>query len=88
MTGKLLLDAHRHLSAAHTIKRSGFGPFNMKRLKASLLHEGAQIAVIADISPSNLILVSVHEDRPDGKRLNREAQAKVRKARAMAKRKG
>lgn len=88
ITGRVLLNSHRLLSQAESIERSGEGRLGMKRLKAHVMQGGAKIAIIADISATNLILVSVHETRPDGKRLNREAMAKVRKQRARAKRKG
>lgn len=86
ITGKMLMNLHRHINAAHTIERSGTGHSNMKRLKASFDMEGSTIAVIADISTKNIILVSVHEERPNGKKLNRDAQAALRKARARKKR--
>lgn len=82
ITGSLLMDMHRHINAADTIERSGFGHSNMKRLKASFRLQSATIAAIADISADSVIVVSVHEERENGKKLNREAQAKVRKARA------
>lgn len=87
ITGRMLMNAHRHINAADEIVPSGVGRLGMKRMKASLMHEGAQLTIIADISAANLFVVSMHENRPDGKRLNRAAQAQVRKNRAMAKKK-
>lgn len=87
ITGRLLLNSHRLLNRADSIERSGDGRLGMKRLKAQILQGNAKISIIADISAANVILVSVHESRPDGKRLNREAMAKVRRARSKAKRK-
>lgn len=88
ITGKLLLDTHRLLNSADQFERSGVGRLGMKRLKASIAHGSARLDLIADVSPARLFIVSLHETRPDGKRLNREAMAKVRKARARAMRKG
>lgn len=88
ITGKLLLDTHRLLNSADQIERSGVGRLGMKRLKASIAHGSARLDLIADVSPARLFIVSLHETKPDGKRLNREAMAKVRKARARAMRKG
>lgn len=79
ITGAVLMESHRLLDRADIIHRSGFGHRKMPRLKAVVRHAGVNLAIIADVSPGNLIIVSVHEDRPGGKKLNREAQAKLRK---------
>ncbi|WP_072379780.1 phage minor head protein [Novosphingobium sp. NDB2Meth1] len=91
ITGRLLMDSHRLMSRADTIERSGIGHRMMPRLKAVVPHQGVKLAIIADVSADKVIIVSVHEDRPGGKKLNRDAQAKLRKMlarEARARRKG